>query len=120
MLAPVRTSYQTNVSIAWQKVVLVPDFVYFNHGAHINHGVGCSTCHGRVDTMSLVFNTQSFRMDWCVDCHTNPIPWIRPPQDVFNMEWTPPSNQLELGKGLAKMTYKIRQTGLTDCYTCHR
>ncbi len=119
MLAPVRESYQTNQSIQWQRVSLLPDYEYFNHSIHINKGIGCSTCHGRVDTMPLTWRAESFRMDWCLGCHREPQKYIRPRDQVFNMEWQPPADQLEQGAKLLK-EYKVATTRMTDCYTCHR
>jgi len=119
ILEPVRASYQTNQSIQWQRVSLLPDYEYFNHSIHINKGIGCSTCHGRVDTMPLTWRAESFRMDWCLDCHRGPQKYIRTRDQVFNMEWQPPPNQLEEGAKLVK-EYKVATTRLTDCYTCHR
>jgi hypothetical protein len=119
ILEPVRASYQTNQSIQWQRVSLLPDYVYFNHSIHINKGIGCSACHGRVDTMPLTWRAESFRMDWCLGCHREPQKYIRPRDQVFNMEWEPPPNQLEQGSRLLK-EYGVATTRLTDCYTCHR
>jgi len=119
ILEPVRASYQTNQSIQWQRVSLLPDYEYFNHSIHINKGIGCSTCHGRVDTMPLTWRAESFRMVWCLNCHRGPQKYIRPRDQVFNMEWQPPPNQLEEGAKLVK-EYRVATTRLTDCYTCHR
>jgi hypothetical protein len=119
MLEPVRASYQTDQSIQWQRVNLLADYVYFNHSIHINKGIGCSHCHGRVDTMPLTWRTATLRMDWCLDCHRAPRKYVRPRDQVFNMEWTPPQNQLEQGTRQVK-EYNIATTRITDCFTCHR
>lgn len=119
-LEPVRESWRTGKPIEWTRVHDLPDFTYFNHSIHVNKGVGCSTCHGRVDQMPLVYQTASLQMEWCLECHRQPERFIRPKEEVFNMEWQAPANQLEMGRGLVKQ-YQIRNTAqLTSCSTCHR
>jgi hypothetical protein len=119
-LEPVRESYRTNASIEWVRVHRLPDFVYFNHSIHINKGVGCSTCHGQVNQMPLVFQASTLQMDWCVDCHRNPQAVLRPREEIFNMDWKVPANQAEIGQKLA-LEYKIgTEYELTSCSTCHR
>ncbi len=117
MLEPVRASYRTGASLSWTRVHDLPDFVYFNHSIHINKGIGCSTCHGRVDLMPLTYKVNSLYMNWCVNCHRQPELWVRPRDQVFNMAWQPPPNQEELGRKLVA-EYKIQK--LVDCWTCHR
>lgn len=120
MLAPVRDSYSTDTSIAWVRVNELPDFVYFNHSIHVNKGVGCSTCHGSINQMPLVFQASPLLMEWCLGCHRNPQQVLRPLDQVFNMDWKAPSNQEEIGKQFAAER-KIRTTAeLTSCSTCHR
>ncbi len=119
MLEPVRSSYLTDRSIQWQRVHLLPDYVYFNHGIHVSKGIGCSTCHGRVQDMPLTWRAKSLRMSWCLDCHRAPQNYVRPHDQVFNMEWEPPKDQSEQGARLVR-EYKIPTTRMTDCYTCHR
>jgi hypothetical protein len=116
-LEPVRASFRTDTSIAWTKVHDLPDYVYFNHSAHVNKGVGCSTCHGRVDQMPLVWQEHSLQMEWCLECHRQPERFVRPREEVFNIAYEPPANQLELGRRLVK-EYGI-ETQVT-CSTCHR
>src|SRR4051794_32271558 len=99
-LEPVRQSFRTNQSIAWTRVHDLPDFVYFNHSIHINKGVGCATCHGRVDRMPLMRKEASLQMEWCLDCHRNPESYVRPREAVFDMQYVTPVNQLELGNKL--------------------
>src|SRR4051812_25317475 len=99
-LEPVRESYRTGNSIQWTRVHDLPDFVYFNHSAHVNKGVGCSTCHGRVDRMPLMSQHASLQMEWCLDCHRKPEQYVRPQSEVFNAAWEPPANQLEEGQKL--------------------
>src|SRR5438034_7543694 len=88
-LDPVRESYRTDTSIEWVKVHRLADFVYFNHSIHVNKGVGCTTCHGPIDQMPLVFQASTLLMQWCVDCHRNPAPNLRSMDKVFAMDWKP-------------------------------
>jgi cytochrome c7-like protein len=117
VLAPVRESFRTGQSIQWTRVYNLPGFVYFDHSIHVNKGVGCSTCHGRVDQMPLTWRVNTLYMDWCLECHRAPEQFVRPREQVFNMEYEPPENQLALGQKLIKQ-YDIRP--LTSCSTCHR
>jgi hypothetical protein len=119
-LEPVRESYRTDKSIDWVRVHRLADYVYFNHSIHVSKGVGCSSCHGQINQMPLVFQASSLQMEWCIDCHRNPERVLRPHDQVFNMDWKAPSGQAEIGKQLAA-EYKIRSTvELTNCSTCHR
>jgi hypothetical protein len=119
-LEPVRESYRTDQSIEWVRVHRLADFVYFNHSIHINKGIGCSSCHGSINQMPLVFQASPLTMEWCLDCHRNPERNLRTRDQVFNMDWKAPANQEEIGKQLAA-EYKIRTTvELTSCSTCHR
>ena len=119
-LEPVRESYRTDKSIHWVRVHRLADYVYFNHSIHVAKGVGCSTCHGTVDQMPLIFQASPLNMGWCIDCHRNPEAVLRPQDQVFNMEWKAPANQAELGAHFA-LERKIRSTAdLTSCSTCHR
>jgi hypothetical protein len=119
-LEPIRESYRTDQSIQWVKVHRLGDFVYFNHSIHVNKGVGCSSCHGQINQMPLVFQANSLQMEWCLDCHRHPEEVLREPEEVFNMDWKPGPDQTEKGKLLATK-YKIRSTAeLTSCSTCHR
>lgn len=118
MLEPVRESFKNGNAIKWNKVHNLPDFVYFNHSIHVYKGVGCTTCHGRVDKMPLMYKENTLEMQWCLNCHKDPAKFIRPRDKVFQVDWVPPANQMEIGRELVK-EYHIRQN-LTDCYTCHR
>jgi ferredoxin len=117
MLEPVRASFRTGQPLHWTRVYSLPDFVYFDHSIHVNKGIGCSTCHGRVDQMPLTWRANPLLMEWCLGCHREPERFVRPREEVFNMDWTPPADQLALGRRLLQQ-YKIQK--LTDCYTCHR
>jgi hypothetical protein len=116
-LEPVRDSFRTGRSIEWTRVHDLPDFVYFNHSIHVHKGVGCTTCHGQVDRMPLMYQENSLQMEWCLDCHRNPERYVRPRNEVFSVDYVPPANQLELGERLVA-EYQIRK--LTSCSTCHR
>jgi hypothetical protein len=116
-LEPVRASFRSGQSIEWTKVNDLPDFVYFNHSAHVNKGVGCATCHGRVDKMPLVWQEKSLQMEWCLGCHRQPELFVRPQSEVYNIAYEPPADQLELGRRLVK-EYDIHTR--TSCSTCHR
>jgi hypothetical protein len=116
-LEPVRESFRTDRSIAWTRVHDLPDFAYFNHSIHVNKGVGCETCHGRVDKMPLTWQKASLQMEWCLDCHRHPEQYVRPREAVFQMGYEPPIDQETLGRQLVK-EYKIQS--LTSCSTCHR
>jgi Cytochrome c7 and related cytochrome c len=119
MLEPVRASMRTNEPIPWNRVHELPDYAYFNHAIHVQKGIGCSSCHGRVDLMPLTWKDQPLTMEWCLGCHRAPEAQIRPREAVFDMSWTPPANQLAKGKELVE-TNHIPVDRLTHCYTCHR
>ncbi|MFP5210831.1 MAG: cytochrome c3 family protein [Acidobacteriota bacterium] len=91
LLQPVRQSWATGQSIPWIKIHDLPDFVYFNHSIHVNKGIGCATCHGRVDQMPLMYAQNTLQMEWCLDCHRNPAKNLRPTGEIYNMAWEKPS-----------------------------
>ncbi len=117
MLAPVRDSWRTGRSIEWTRVHDLPGFVYFNHSIHVQKGIGCYSCHGRVDQMPLMWQEAPLTMKWCLDCHRNPERFVRPREEVFNMAWKPNEPQEQLGRRLVK-EYHIES--LISCSTCHR
>ena len=120
MLEPVRESYRRGESIPWERIHNLPQFVYFDHHIHINKGVGCVTCHGRIDEMPFTYQDKSLFMDWCVSCHRDPRPNLRPREYIFNMTWEPSADQPKLGEELLKR-YRIRDADqLTSCSRCHR
>ena len=88
-LAPVRASWETGKPVEWIQIHKLPDHAYFDHSAHVSVGVGCATCHGRVDQMEVVRSDQPLSMGWCLDCHRDPTPNLRPKDQVTNMEWKP-------------------------------
>src|SRR5258707_12487598 len=119
-LEPVRASFRTNESIRWTRVNDLPDFVYFNHSIHVNKGVGCETCHGRVDKMPLTYQMNSLQMEWCLNCHRNPEKFVRPRENITTMGYVPVGDQEEIGRKLVA-EYKIQDARtLTSCSTCHR
>jgi len=117
ILEPVRESFRTGKSLEWTRVHNLPGFVYFDHSIHVHKGVGCTTCHGRVDQMPLMWRENTLYMEWCLECHRNPEQFVRPREQVFNMDWQPPSDQIALGQKLVQ-EYKIES--LTSCSVCHR
>ena len=120
ILEPVRASYRNNTNLTWIRVNDLPDFVYFNHQIHVRQGVGCATCHGRVDKMPLMLQAQPLLMGWCLECHRAPEKFIRPRDQVFNMAYEAPANQIELGMRL-KQEYGIsKPEHMTTCSVCHR
>jgi hypothetical protein len=146
VLEPLRESFRSGRPLAWTRVNDLPDYVYFDHSIHLAKGVGCVSCHGRVDAMPLTVKAHSLYMKWCLDCHNDPAPNLRPRELVFDMdmEWTarrgvareagsattgagptpsgypkPDADPAALGRELMRR-YHVRTAGLTDCVTCHR
>jgi len=117
LLEPIRKSFIENKPMVWNRVYKVPEFVYFNHSIHVNKGVGCVTCHGRVDKMAAVEKVSSLTMSWCLDCHRNPTKNIRPVDQVTNMTWVPEGDAVETTRLLAE---KNEIHTRTSCTTCHR
>ena len=119
ILEPVRASFRNNTPLQWTRVHDLPDFVYFNHSIHVKQGVGCATCHGPVDKMPLMYQHAPLTMRWCLECHRNPAKYVRPRDQVFNMNWEPPQDP-EFGASLVR-DYNIASVEqLTSCSTCHR
>lgn len=116
-LEPVRESYRSGRSIEWTRVNDLPDFVYFNHSIHVHKGIGCETCHGRVDKMPLTWQAQPLTMEWCLNCHRHPERYVRPREDVFAMDYRVPADQTTLGK---RLVHEYGIQSLTSCSTCHR
>ncbi len=119
ILEPVRASYNTGAPLEWVRVHDLGDFVYFNHSIHVNKGVGCVTCHGRVDEMALTFQENTLQMQWCLDCHRDPGKNLRPKEHVFDLDWKPTGDQQALGDSLIE-AYHINVGQLTNCSICHR
>ena len=117
ILEPVRASYRDNTSLRWIRVHDLPDFVYFNHSIHVKKGVGCETCHGRVDEMPLVLQATSLQMDWCLNCHRNPEQFLRPRENITTMGYRPSEPQAVIG---ARLMTEYAVQPRTTCSTCHR
>jgi hypothetical protein len=119
ILQPVRDSWSQDKPLQWTRVHDLPDYVYFNHSIHVAKGVGCSTCHGPVDKMPLMFQNASLQMEWCLQCHREPEKFLRPKDKVFDMKYQVPADQLALGTKLVE-DYHVRKGQLTNCAICHR
>ncbi len=117
ILEPVRDSWRTDESIEWIKVYDLPEYVYFNHSIHVNKGVGCATCHGRVDLMNVLWQEPTLQMEWCLDCHRQPEKYLRPRQFIFSMDYQQPADQIALGNAL-KEEYDVETR--VQCSACHR
>ena len=119
-LEPVRASFRDDTPLNWTRVHDLPDFVYFNHSIHVRKGVGCETCHGRVDRMPLMLQKSSLQMEWCLDCHRDPARFVRPRDQVTAMGYVPAEAQSVIGPRLVS-EYKIaNEEQLTNCSVCHR
>lgn len=113
----VRESWNNNQPIEWVRIHNIPDYAYFNHSIHINKGVGCITCHGNVAQMEEVTQAEPLSMGWCLDCHRNPAPNLRPANKITDMKWTAPEGHEE------KMIALVKEKNIdppTDCSGCHR
>ena len=120
ILQPVRDSWANGTPLQWQRVYNLPQYVYFNHSPHIQKGIGCETCHGRVDQMALTYKAVSMQMEWCLDCHRNPEKYIRPKDQVFTMGYVPSQPQDVLGPQLVEQYHVLDVRTMTSCSTCHR
>lgn len=117
ILEPVRASFRDDVPLEWNRVHDLPEFVYFNHSIHVAKGVACVTCHGPVDEMPLMYQHASLQMEWCLSCHRDPVPNLRPREEVTNMRWQPPVD-LEAKQLEWAALYDVKSK--TSCSTCHR
>lgn len=123
MLAPVRESLAQNRPLAWQRVVRLPDYVYFDHEIHLDRGVPCVACHGRVDQMPLMKPAEDFTMEWCLDCHRDPAPALRPLDEVTRMDWSAWVRQAASHAAFGRQqieAFGIEPSQLDDCSLCHR
>lgn len=127
-LKAVYDSWKSGEPVKWKKIHDLPDYAYFNHSAHVNKGVSCVTCHGRIDQMEVVYQAKPLNMAWCLECHRQPEKYIRPKEHVYNLAWQPTPNegesleeaQLRIGREL-KEKYHIKDHNyMTACSTCHR
>jgi hypothetical protein len=119
MLEPVRESLAAGKPLLWHRVARLPDYVYFRHDVHIAKGVGCVTCHGRIDKMPLTYRAVALKMEFCLSCHRDPAPNLRPHQFITDMNWKPAGDARALGEQLVKQN-GIRVGQLDYCYVCHR
>jgi hypothetical protein len=130
LLEPVRASWRDDRPIEWTRVHDLPDFAYFDHSIHVAKGIGCESCHGRVDRMPLTWQESSLQMEWCLDCHRDPAPHVRPLAEVFTMGWDPeraaahPDAQAAVtpaARGAELLAlHGVRTADLTNCSVCHR
>ena len=118
VLAPVRRSLADNVPIAWARVTDLPDYVYFNHSIHVAKGVGCQSCHGDVAAMPLTTKARSLTMGFCLDCHRNPGPQLRPASEIWNTDWRRDASTPSPEALVAQ--HRIGSRNLTECSICHR
>ena len=116
MLEPVRESYRTGRPIEWTRVHDLPDFVYFDHSIHVAKGIGCASCHGRVDQMPLMYQAESLQMEWCLECHRAPEKFIRPRAEIYNMEWVTTDQETTGARLIAE--YNVQSK--LSCSVCHR
>ncbi len=116
-LLPVRESFASGLPVKWVRVHDLPDYAYFNHSAHVNRGVGCVSCHGRIDKMEVVYQSEPLSMGWCLDCHRNPEPNLRPLSEITNMDWQAPGDPFEFGRQI-RTAFDLNPN--EDCSTCHR
>jgi hypothetical protein len=116
-LLPIRESNASGLPVPWVRVHDLPDYAYFNHSAHVGRGVGCASCHGRIDKMETVYQAQPLTMGWCLDCHRHPERFLRPIDMITRMDYAPAEPQEVVGRRL------LEANGIqpsTDCSTCHR
>lgn len=117
LLLPVRTSWAMGNSITWTKVHDLPDYAYFNHSIHVNKGVGCATCHGRVDQMPLMYQQSTLQMEWCLNCHRNPGRNLRPTTEVYNMAWQSPTTEKPIWCGTSGLKAGVPTAQTVNCVT---
>ncbi len=118
LLEPVRTAWRDEVPLQWTRIHDLPDFVYFRHDIHVAKGIGCTSCHGPVDQMPLMYKENTLNMEWCLECHREPERQIRPRDKVFDVTWSPPADQERAGARLVE-EYDVQVSQLTDCSVCH-
>jgi menaquinone reductase, multiheme cytochrome c subunit len=116
-IKPLQLSMKTGKPVPWIRVHDLPDYVYFDHHAHVGRCVGCVSCHGRIDRMEQVYQVKTLSMGWCLACHRDPAPQLRPAEFVANMNWLPNEDARALGQRLMK---EKNISPSTDCSTCHR
>jgi len=120
MLQPVRDSFTNGTPIHWNRVNNLPDYVYFDHQIHVTKGVGCETCHGRVDQMTTAVREKYFYMSTCMECHADPAKFIRPIENVTEMGFVPSEDQEVMGARLVNEYNIMSSVQLNNCSICHR
>jgi len=120
LLEPIRAAYASKTPVQWTKVNDLPDYVYFNHSVHVAKGIGCVSCHGRVDKMPLMYQAQPLTMEWCLSCHRDPVKNLRPKSEVTNMRWEPPADAAEAAALRTRLAKEYNVRSLMSCSTCHR
>ncbi len=118
LLAQLQRSAATGEPIAWRRLHQLPDFVFFDHSVHVARGVACIECHGRIDQMPLTWRAAPLQMRWCLDCHRNPAPHLRPPEQITSMAAAPEGGGAAAEPLAALLLHDERRR--TDCSTCHR
>ena len=118
LLAPVRQSLAEDKPLVWGRVNNLPDYVYFNHSIHVAKGVGCQSCHGQVADMPLTDKAETLTMQFCLNCHRNPGPQLRPENAIYNTKWVRPADMPSPAAMLDH--YHVPNRTLTDCSICHR
>ncbi len=116
-LEPLRQSFSTGDPMRWVRVHKLPDYAYFDHSMHIRSGVGCSTCHGDVRSMEVITQAKPLSMGWCLECHRDPAPFLRRPDQITNTEWKAPPDQIEYARRVIEERH-IRPP--VACTGCHR
>ncbi|HLS28532.1 MAG TPA: ammonia-forming cytochrome c nitrite reductase subunit c552 [Opitutales bacterium] len=119
LLEMVRASAETGEPIPWVRVHQLPDYVYFNHSVHVNRGISCYDCHGQVNEMAVVQHAQPLSMAFCLECHRNPERYVRPPEEVFNLDWRPESPEEQLSRGL-QTVHDWHIDPPLNCSSCHQ
>jgi len=117
LLEPVRESFRSGRPLRWSRVHDIPDFAFFDHSIHVSKGVGCVSCHGRVDEMPLMWRAATLHMEWCLDCHRNPRPHLRPQELIFSMT---PQDELRSDVSAEELIVANHVQSKTDCSICHR
>ncbi len=120
ILEPVRESWREDTPIPWVRVHDLPDFAYFDHSIHLAKGVGCASCHGRVDRMPLTWRENTLNMEWCLSCHRDPTPHLRPKDKLFDMAWEPPADRAERAELALSLARENAVEASTNCSICHR
>lgn len=119
LLAPVRQSYATGTPVEWVRLHQVPDYVYFNHAVHVNRGISCVDCHGDIHKMEVVYHAKPLSMAWCLDCHREPENFIRPLEQVYNLNWTP-ENAAKHAEWAREAVVNWNVNPPQSCSGCHR